>query len=335
MIKVALVGAGKMGISHLAILGANPRVEVVGVCDSSKIILDALHRYGHFPCFTDFNKMLQQAQPDAVVVAVPTKYHATMVHDVLKSGMHVFVEKPFCLHVKEEIELVAMAKQLKLVNQVGYHNKFLGTFKEVKKILDANGIGEVYHFHGQSYGPVVLQSKQGSWRSKTTEGGGCLMDYASHVIDLINYLIAPITTVDSSRLQKIFSVDVEDAVYAMVALENGVSGMLSVNWSDETYRKMSTSVTIIGKNGKIIVDANECKIFFKGKDVPEGYSKGWNTRYVTDLTPSVQFYLRGEEYTSQLDYFLDCIETNTVTKVNSFSSAAQTDNAIFLIREKQ
>ena len=58
MIKVAVVGAGKMGISHLAILGANPRVEVVGVCDSSKIILDALYRYGHFPCFTDFNKIL-------------------------------------------------------------------------------------------------------------------------------------------------------------------------------------------------------------------------------------------------------------------------------------
>jgi predicted dehydrogenase len=335
MIKVAVVGAGKMGISHLAILGANPRVEVVGVCDSSKIILDALYRYGHFPCFTDFNKMLEQAQPDAVVVAVPTKYHATMVRDVLKRGLHVFVEKPFCLHVKEEIELVAMAKQLKLVNQVGYHNKFLGTFKEVKKILDANGIGEVYHFHGQSYGPVVLQPKQGSWRSKPTEGGGCLMDYASHVIDLINYLIAPITRVDSSRLQKIFSVDVEDAVYAMVALENGVSGMLSVNWSDETYRKMSTSVTIIGKNGKIIVDANECKIFFKSKEVPEGYSQGWNTRYLTDFTPTVQFYLRGEEYTAQLDYFLECIETNTATKVNSFNSAAQTDKAIFLIREKQ
>jgi predicted dehydrogenase len=161
------------------------------------------------------------------------------------------------------------------------------------------------------------------------------MDYASHVIDLINYLIAPITIVDSSRLKKIFSVDVEDAVYAMVRLENGVSGMLSVNWSDETYRKMSTSVTIIGKNGKIIVDANECKIFFKSKEVPEGYSQGWNTRYLTDLTPTVQFYLRGEEYTAQLDYFLECIETNTATKVNSFNSAAQTDKAIFLIREKQ
>lgn len=335
MIKVAVVGAGKMGISHLAILGANPRVEVVGVCDTSKLILDALYRYGHFPCYTDFFKMLDQAQPDAVVVAVPTKFHASMVRELLKRDIHVFVEKPFCLNPAEENEFEAIVKKKNLINQVGYHNKFLGTFKEVKKLLDAKSIGAVYHFHAQAYGPVVLQPKQDSWRSKSLEGGGCLMDYASHVIDLVNFLIAPIRAVDASRLQKVHSNDVEDAVYAMVELENGISGMISVNWSDETYRKMSTSVSIVGKNGKIIADANECKVYFKGKDVPFGYSQGWNTKYVTDLTKNVQYYLRGEEYTAQLDYFLDCISTNIPGKVNSFKTASETDKAIFLIKEKQ
>ena len=98
---------------------------------------------------------------------------------------------------------------------------------------------------------------------------------------------------------------------------------------------MSTSVTIVGKNGKIIADANECKVYFKGKDVPFGYSQGWNTKYVTELTKNVQYYLRGEEYTSQLDYFLDCISTNNPGKVNSFKTASETDKAIFLIKEKQ
>lgn len=335
MIKVAVVGAGKMGISHLAILGANPRVDVVGVCDTSKMILDALYRYGHFPCYTDFYKMLDQAQPDAVVIAVPTKFHASMVRELLKRNIHVFVEKPFCLSIVEESELILLAQKKHLINQVGYHNKFLGTFKEVKRLLETKSIGEIYHFHGQAYGPVVLQPKQDSWRSKSTEGGGCLMDYASHIIDLINFLIAPIRAVDSSKLQKIHSTDVEDAVYAMVELENGISGMISVNWSDETYRKMSTSITIVGKKGKIIADANECKVYFKAKDVPFGYSQGWNTKYVTDLTANVQYYLRGEEYTAQMDYFLDCITNNIPGSINSFRTASETDNAIFLIREKQ
>ena len=60
MIKVGLIGAGKMGISHLAILGANPNVELAGVCDTSKIVIEALQKYSPFPCFTDYSKMLKE-----------------------------------------------------------------------------------------------------------------------------------------------------------------------------------------------------------------------------------------------------------------------------------
>lgn len=334
-VKVGLIGAGKMGISHLAILGAHPEVQVVGVCDTSKMTIDALEKYSPFPCFTDYKKMLSQEKPDAVVIAVPTKFHAAMVQEMLSLGIHVFVEKPFCLNPAESVELIRMAKDKKLVNQVGYHNKFIGTFSEVKKLLDGGFIGDLYHFHGQAYGPVVIKAKQETWRSNPEEGGGCLMDYASHVIDLINYLLSPVQSVQSSLLPSIFSKQVEDAVYAMMQLNNGMAGMLSVNWSDETHRKMTTSVTISGKKGKIISDANELKVFLKDPLCPEGYSKGWNVKYVTDLTPSVDYYLRGEEYSAQMDYFIASIQGKVPGGINSFESAAQTDHAIALIRQAQ
>ncbi|MBZ5855778.1 Gfo/Idh/MocA family protein [Flavihumibacter profundi] len=335
MVKVGLIGAGKMGISHLAILGAHPNVDVVGVCDTSKMVIEALEKYSSFPCFYDYKKMLAQARPDAVVIAVPTKFHASMVAEMLNLGIHVFVEKPFCLRPEEGLELTNLAKAKRLVNQVGYHNKFVGTFTEVKRILDGGFIGEAYNFMGQAYGPVVVKPKQETWRSNPEEGGGCLMDYASHVIDLINFLLAPVKSVQSSVLQPIFSNSVEDAVYAMMKLNNGVSGMLSVNWSDETHRKMTTSVTISGKKGKIISDANELKVFFKDDNCPQGYSKGWNVKYVTDLTPTVDYYLRGEEYSSQMDYFIKAIEGEVPNDINSFESANKTDVAIALIRQAQ
>ena len=192
MTKIGIIGIGKMGISHLAILGAHPDVQVVGVCDTSKMMLDAIEKYSPFPCFTDYKKMLEEAKPDAVVVAVPTKFHAAIVEELLNRNIHVFAEKPFCLNPEQGAPLVALAKQKGLINQVGYHNKFVGTFQEVKRIIDGGYIGDIYHFHGQAYGPVVVKSKQDTWRSNPEEGGGCLMDYASHVIDLINYLLAPI-----------------------------------------------------------------------------------------------------------------------------------------------
>ncbi|MXV17412.1 Gfo/Idh/MocA family protein [Hufsiella ginkgonis] len=333
MVKVGIIGAGKMGISHLSILGAHPNVEVVGVCDTSKMVNDFLSRYGKFTCFTDYKKMLADVKPDAVVVAVPTKFHYSMIKDLLESGVHIFAEKPFCLTATQGEELVKLAAQKKVVNQIGYHNKFIGTFGEVKRLIKEGALGQVYHFVAESYGPVVIRPKQDTWRSDPKEGGGCLLDYASHVIDLINDILAPVKSVKGSLLKSIYSTTVEDAVYSLVELQNNVSGVLSVNWSDETHRKMTTSVTIEGTKGKIISDANELKVYFKDAGTPAGYNKGWTVKYITDLTPQVDFYLRGEEYSAQLDYFVDAVAGKVPNTINTFQSAWYTDKAIELIKQ--
>ena len=332
MVKLALIGAGKMGISHLAILGAHKDVEVVGVCDKSKLVIGALKNYSKFPLFTDIDKMLNEAKPEAVVVALPTKLHYPIVKQLIERNIHVFVEKPFCLSVHEGEELTRMANEKKVINQVGYHNKFIGTFNEVKRLLDASAIGEIQHFLAEAYGPVVIKKKQDTWRSDPSEGGGCLLDYASHVIDLVNFLVGPIKGQKGTLLKSIYSKNVEDAVYSLLELENGTTGNLSVNWSDETYRKMSTSITIQGSNGKIISDANELKVYIKDPKKVEGYNKGWNVKYVTDLTPQVDFYLRGEEYSSQMDYFVNSIKSGKPNKINNFNSAFHTDKVIAELR---
>jgi len=332
-VRVALIGAGKMGISHLSILGANTNVEVVGVCDTSKLVMGALQKYTKFPCFTNYTKMLDEIKPDAVVIAVPTKFHHEFAKEVLSKNMHVFVEKPFCLNPQESEELAKLATAKNLVNQVGYHNKFVGTFQEVKKLVSDGHIGNIQHFEGEAYGPVVIKKKADTWRSDPSEGGGCLMDYASHVIDLINDTLSPIKEANGTILKTIYSSQVDDAVFSMVNLENGTSGLLSVNWSDETYRKMSTSMTILGSKGKIISDANELKVYFKEDKCPKGYSKGWNVKYVTDLADQVDFYLRGEEYSSQMDYFVKAISGAVPNTINNFKSALATDKAIAIIKK--
>jgi predicted dehydrogenase len=334
MIKVALIGAGKMGISHLAILGAHPDVHIVGVCDTSKMVTDVLTKYSGFDCFSDYLQMVDKVKPDAVFIAVPTKVHARFIKDMLDRGIHVFSEKPFCLTPAEGEPLVKLAKEKNLVNQVGYHNKFIGTFREVKRIIETGALGDIHHFVAESYGPVVIRKKQETWRSDPAEGGGCLMDYASHVVDLLNYLLAPVQEVLASKLQPIFSNKVEDAVYAMLQLRDGTNGILSVNWSDETHRKMTTSVTFYGTRGKIISDANELKVYFNDSNCPDGYSKGWTVKYVTDLTDQVDFYLRGEEYSAQIDYFIDAITGKVKNNINTFESAWTTDNSLNLIRQK-
>lgn len=333
MVRLAVVGLGKMGLSHLSMINANASVQLAAVCDATGYLLDVLNKYTGVKTYTDFDLLLKETELDAILIATPSSFHANMVRAALEKGIHVFCEKPFCLSVAEAEELSALAASKNLVNQVGYHYRFVGAFQEVKRLLDAGVIGEVTHVLAEAYGPVVLKPKGSTWRSQRSEGGGCLYDYAAHPINLVNWYFGAPIGVGGTVLNKIFSKDIDDEVYSTLFFNGGLSAQVSVNWSDESYRKMSTKMTIQGKFGRIYADRQECQVFLRdGATLPEGYQEGWNVRYTTELTEPVDFYLRGEEYTAQLEYFVRAIEAKRpADNVNSFVSASVTDKVIALM----
>jgi predicted dehydrogenase len=332
-IKAGIIGLGKMGISHAAIVNPHPDADLVGVCDTSSIVLEAFRKFSKVGVYDDYRKMIDTEKPEFVIVASPTKFHYEMVKYALERGIHTFCEKPFSLTTEEGRELVRLAEEKGVVNQVGFHNHFIGTFRELKRLLKAGIIGDLVHFTGEAYGPVVIREKGETWRSDPREGGGCLFDYASHVINLIQEIIGNPVKASGSQLKKIYSRKVEDAVYSVLTLESGLTGVLSVNWSDETFRKMSTSLMVMGKKGKIICDATELKIYLKEDNPKENLGKGWTIKYITDLAIPVDFYLRGEEYSAQIDHFIKCIIENKQTAINSFEQALKTDRVIEIIIE--
>ena len=330
-LRAGIIGLGKMGISHAAIVNSHPDVDMVAVCDNSSIILDVFRRFSKVASYNDYKKMIDRESLDFVVVATPTRLHFSMASYAIERNLHVFCEKPFCMTTEEGKQLVELARQKKVVNQVSYHNQFVGTFIELQRLLKKNVIGELVHFVGEAYGSVITDEKGRTWRSDPMEGGGCLLDYASHVINLIQEIISRPVVARGTALKKIYSKNVEDAVYSVLTLESGLKGILSVNWCDSTYRKMSTTLTIIGKKGKIICDATELKIFLNESNPEENLDKGWTKKYITDLAFPVNFYLRGEEYSAQIDNFVQCILSNKQTEINSFEQAFYTDKVIELI----
>lgn len=332
VVNVGIIGLGKMGLSHYSIINAHDDVQVVGVCDSSGYILDVLNKYVGVTTFTDFEKMLATTAVEAVVISTPSRMHAPMVRRCLELGLHVFCEKPFCLDPADSRELALLAEQRGLVCQVGYHNRFVGAFGEVKRLLDANAIGTVSHVLAEAYGPVVLKPKGGTWRSKKEEGGGALYDYAAHPLDLLTWYFGRPQTVSGTKLGHVFSTETEDEVFTTIDWGQGMSGQLSVSWSDESQRKMTTKVTIWGSNGRINVDRQECQVYLRdAAEAQAGYTSGWNVRYTTELTDEVAFYVRGEEYSAQLDAWVGRIGSASVTGVGDFSDAAATDEVLAAI----
>jgi len=332
MIRTAMVGLGKMGLSHLAILRAHPGLELVAGCDSSTYLTDILTKYSGLKCYADFDQMLAQEKLDAIVVATPSKLHASMVEKALNLGLHVFCEKPFVLDINDGEKLVALAESKALVNQVGYHYRFVGAFKEAERIIKSGALGTIHHVRAEAYGPVVLRPKGGTWRSAKSEGGGALYDYACHAIDLVNFVVGVPASVDGVVRRGVFSQDVDDEIYCTLRYADGASGQLSVNWSDESFRKMSTKVSVWGTNGRITADRQECQIYLREPhEALPGANKGWTIRYTTDLTEDVWYYLRGEEYSAQIDYFAKSISGNRLDGQNTFRSALQADRVVSMI----
>ncbi len=171
------------------------------------------------------------------MISTPSKFHAPMVRACLESGIHVFCEKPFCLDPADSVALAALANERGLVTQVGYHNRHLATFNEVKRILDLGVLGTVTRVVAEAYGPVVLKSKGSTWRSKKDEGGGALYDYAAHPVDLLTWYFGRPESVSGTVLGRVFSAETEDEVFTTLMWPSGVSGQVSVSWSDESQRK--------------------------------------------------------------------------------------------------
>ena len=150
MIRLAVVGLGKMGLSHLSMIKAHPKVTLVGVCDSAKYVLDVLTKYTGVHTFTDYDDMLASVELDAIIIATPSHLHAPMVRKALERDIHVFCEKPLFLGPPAGEQLTAIRRARELGLQL-YCGEFgclptvpradrLAYYRDLVGIFEAEGI---------------------------------------------------------------------------------------------------------------------------------------------------------------------------------------------------
>lgn len=326
-ISIGIVGAGRMGITHYSILNSHPDIQITAVADPSSLVLTLMEKYLAVKTFKDSQDLITKGRPNAILVCTPPHLHYDILKEAGKNGIHAFVEKPFTTTYTHSAIIRDLYEQKGLVNQVGYVNRFNDVFSYVKQLIDNQVIGKVVRFKSEMFSCTVTKPEEHSgWRSSHDTGGGVVFEMASHAIDLVNYLIGPPAKVIGTCFDQVYSSSVEDIVSSTFVYPD-IHGSLFVNWSDASYRKPSNKIELFSRQGKIIADQYAAKIFLGEENQQYGLRKGWNTKYITDVAENVPFYVRGNEFTSQLYHFVECIKNNKISRC-SFRDASLTQEVI-------
>lgn len=307
-LRLGIVGAGRMGITHFSIANTHADATVVGVADPSKLVSTMLGKYTRVGTYKDCRGLLKGETLDALLVCTPPALNPEILEAALERKLHVFVEKPFVLSASDGARLAKAFEEAGLVNQVGYVNRWNDLFTKARSFVDEGLIGKPLRFRSEMFSPTIVRDPgDAGWRTTHANGGGAVFEMASHAIDLIAYFFGAPEQVAGTSLTKVFSKQVEDVVSSSLFYDGGLAGTIYVNWSDASFRKPTNKFEVFGAAGKIQVDQHGMKVHLNEANAAHGLKAGWNELFITDVFTSVPFYVRGFEYTAQLYDFIAAV----------------------------
>ncbi len=170
MLKIGIVGCGKIADSHASQIHRIKGTEIVAVCDREPLMARQLcDRFAVKQLFSDLTELLDRAKPDVVHITTPPQSHFEAAKLCLEAGCHVYVEKPFTVDEQEARELIALANERSLKLTVGHDNQFRRAARQMRELVRAGFLGGdpvhmesyfCYELGPGDYAGVLLSDKQ-------------------------------------------------------------------------------------------------------------------------------------------------------------------------------
>src|SRR6266404_6036908 len=142
MLRVAIVGCGKVADQHVQAIHRIPDCEIVSLCDRELLMAKQLReRFGISECFSDLQEMLQATTPDVVHITTPPQSHFSLASQCLEAGSHVYLEKPFALTAEEVKSLIQLANSCDLKITAGHNYQFTLEMLEMRRLVERGFLG--------------------------------------------------------------------------------------------------------------------------------------------------------------------------------------------------
>ncbi len=247
MIKVAVIGIGSMGKNHARIYANHDQVELVAVADMDVESLEKISHRFNTKGYTDYMKMLECEEIDAVSIAVPTRFHHAVALEVIKQRKHILLEKPIALTQEESKEIIDAAKKYNVILMIGHIARFNPAIIELKRRISQ--VGEIYKIDVQRIGPFP----------RRVADVGVTIDLSVHDLDIIEYLLQETPIRIYAESQQRLHPKHEDSLTALLTYPKGTLAVLNINYLSPTKTRL---LKVFGERGMFMVNYLTQELYF-------------------------------------------------------------------------
>lgn len=259
-VSVGVIGTSWwMDMSHLPILKADARVDLVAICGRNRERAQEMAtKYGIANVFTNYQDMLALDTLEAVVVAAPDDEHCAMTMTALEAGLHVICEKPLALSAIDAKAMYDKAEAKGLKHMSFFSWRWMPHYRYMHDLIQQGVLGRIYHaqFNFLMGGG---RSPQYQWRFDPLRANGVLGDSGSHMFDLAHYLVGDIASVNAHLASFVKREGLEksanDSAVILTEFANGAQGSFQLSSvarvADPFFEQ---SISIHGEAGSLVAE---------------------------------------------------------------------------------
>ena len=326
LLRVGIAGFGIVGKRRKDCIDRHPHLRLVAVCDKTFGEGDVLAN--GTCCYQDYQHLLKE-NLDVLIVCMTNDIAAEVTIAGLKSGLHVFCEKPPGRNVEDIVKVIHEEHQhpnLKLM--YGFNHRYHESVQDALKILDSGELGNIINMRAVYGKSKLITFNQPVWRTKREiAGGGVLLDQGIHMVDLMLLFAGEFTEVYSFISNSHWGHNVEDNAYAMMRTADGVVGMLNSSATQWRHRfhldiNLERGSLILGGilSGTKSYGAETLTVVRADPDNDQGDPKEQLTHYNRD--PS---------WDEEIAVFTECILNDSPVQSGTSADALRTMQLVFKI----
>jgi predicted dehydrogenase len=291
-VRVAIIGLGRMGTAHAAVLSMMPDVAVVGAVDAAPGAARRLHGMGfRFPVLPTLDALLDASAVDAVWVCTPPDSHLAIARHCVAAGTAVFVEKPLA-HTLEDARALAALSTGTVPIACGYTLAFWPSFAVGRQLLAAGVIGTPLRARSSMFLSQVTGPQRGWMYEQARAGGGVVANLSSHLLFVLRAYFGMPGAVRATWRH--VHTPVEDELEATLVMPGDVAVTFESSWCRPGFPTSVTRITVEGSNGTLDVDNHGVTLDLGAAhgQVPAGRTKLGEP----DLPQPASFFFNGEAY---------------------------------------